>query len=685
MFARFFRQPPPFWLGALALLLLALAVYWPALRGPFVWDDKDWTTGMEWALRDADGLWQFWFKPGAAQQYYPLTATSFWIDYQLWGFNTLPYHLENVLLHGLSAVLFWLVLRQLGVGGAWSWFAAALYAAHPVMAESVAWITERKNVLCQALILAALLAYGRYQHGWQPEARARRPRRWWAASFLLFLAAVLAKITAFVLPPALLVIAWWKYRRLGWRRDVLPVVPMFAVSIVAGIGVAWMEMHHVGAIGRDFDLPLAGRLAIAGQALWVYLGKLLWPHPICLIYHRWELNPAQWWQWLGAAGALLAAAVLLWGTRRGQWRGITAGVLLFAGMLFPVLGFMNVYGMRFAWVADRWVYMPALVVFAWIGHVFAVMPWRKIRLTLAVAVLGTCAALTWRQAACYRSVDAFWQAAIAGNPTAWKARNDYSDALMAAGRAQEAAEHLREAVRLYPEYADAHANLGNALTMLGRPQEAMESFERALALEPDLAIVHYNMACLYETQGRIEDMEKQLRRALEVSEKMLPAHNDLGNLLLRTGRVEEAGRHYRRALELRPGNTNALTSLGNVAYMQGRHAEAADYFRQALARNPDLVEALTNCAFVLATTRDESLRDVSKGVEMAERAARLSARKDPAILSVLASAYANAGRFPDAIEAAKQGIAIAESQGNTALVRSLRDGVRAFEQGRTGQ
>src|ERR1039458_2294408 len=207
------------WFFALLLVAATLLAYLPALRGQFIWDDDSWTTKISGLLRDASGLWTMWSKPGALQQYYPLTGTTFWLDYHLWGFWTLPYHVENVLLHACAALLFWRLLLRLQVPGAW--LAAAIFALHPVMVESAAWITERKNVLSLVLYLGALLAYGGFACFWTTDNGTASPgatapsRRWgaFALALLLFVAADLSKATAFSLPAVLLLVCWWKRGR----------------------------------------------------------------------------------------------------------------------------------------------------------------------------------------------------------------------------------------------------------------------------------------------------------------------------------------------------------------------------------------------------------------------------------------------------------------------------------------
>ena len=261
-----------------------------------------------------------WFQPTALQQYYPLSGTTFWLDYQLWKFWTTPYHVENVLLHALAALFFWRLLLRLQVPGAW--LASALFALHPVMVESVAWITERKNVLSLVFYLGALLAYLRYAQGvtsgeWRVTSKCQvtgtaelplRParhlsrayrRRWrrlhpslfYGLAFVLFLCALLAKTTTFSLPAVILLIGWWKRGQIRWRADVLPTLPFFALALGLCAVTAWLEKYHVGAQGSDFALTFPQRCLVAGQAFWFYPGKLFWPANLCFVYPRWQPNP----------------------------------------------------------------------------------------------------------------------------------------------------------------------------------------------------------------------------------------------------------------------------------------------------------------------------------------------------------------------------------------------------------
>ncbi|HQR68590.1 MAG TPA: O-GlcNAc transferase, partial [Thermoanaerobaculia bacterium] len=257
---------------ALGILLglLVLAVYLPALDGGFLWDDDAYVSENQ-NLRDLQGLKRIWLEPRSSPQYYPMVFTGFWIERQLFGAGPLPGHLVNVALHVLNALLLWAVLRRLGVAAAF--VAALVFAVHPVALESVAWITERKNVLSTGFYLAALAAYLAF--ALPPGSGAPRPparsRRLWLLSLLLFVGALLSKTVTVTLPAVLLILLWWKREKLAWR-DVVPLVPFFALAVPFGLLTIWLETHHVGATGEAWELSPLGRVLLAGRVVWFYAG-----------------------------------------------------------------------------------------------------------------------------------------------------------------------------------------------------------------------------------------------------------------------------------------------------------------------------------------------------------------------------------------------------------------------------
>ncbi len=323
-----------------------LVLYSPALSGGFLWDDPDNITPPE--LRSWSGLPRIWFQWGATQTYYPVLHTLYWVEQKLWGDATLGYHLASILFHSISVCLVYWIVRRLKIPGAL--LAAAIFAVHPVYVESIAWITEQKNTLSGMFTLASILVYLRFDDS--------RRRATYAGALGLFLLALESKATAVTLPVALLVILWWKRDRLSWRRDLAPLLPWFALSLLVGLFTIWYERVYVGVQGQQFELSLTQRCLLASRAVWFYLGKLFWPADFTFIYPRWELDPIEAWQYLYLA-ATLALLAIAWLLHRRS-RAPLAALLFFLGTLFPLLGFFPTYIFSYTYVCDHFQYLPSL-------------------------------------------------------------------------------------------------------------------------------------------------------------------------------------------------------------------------------------------------------------------------------------------------------------------------------------
>jgi tetratricopeptide (TPR) repeat protein len=513
------------WLGCLLLTIVTVFAYQQVWRAGFIWDDDAHVTPP--GLRSLHGLWRIWSDTGATQQYYPVLYSAFWVEHRVWRDSAACYHMANVLLHAVAACLLFVALRRLSVPGAF--LAAALFAVHPVCVESVAWISEQKNTLSAVFYLLAALSYIAYD-------RDRRPGHY-AVGIVLFALAVLSKSVAATLPAALLVVFWWKRGRLYWRRDVIPLAPWLALGAAAGCMTAWMERTHVGASGAAFALGLSERFLVAGRALWFYLGRLLWPAGLTFIYPRWTIDARDPLQYLFPAAAI-AALVAMWGVRKLS-RGPLAAALLFAGTLFPALGFINLFPFIYSFVADHFQYMAAAMMLSAAAAAVAIATqrlsptYRPAAGIAAGCVVAALAVLTWRQCAMYTDKETLWRATIARNPTAWMAYNNLAADLLERGRVDEAIEEVQMSLALGPRNAEAYATLGDALVKKGRLDEALAQYGRALEIEPGNAI----------------------------------AHNNLGSALLQAGRVDEAIDHYGGRLRpspilRRPRPTWATPTLG---------------------------------------------------------------------------------------------------------------------------
>jgi len=506
---------------AAALVALTALAYAPVLHAGFVWDDDLHVTGNA-ALRTWHGLVRIWLEPGTILQYYPLTHSAWWLQYHVWGFVPVGYHVVNVVLHAASAVVLWRVLLDLGLPGAWT--AAAVFALHPVHVESVAWVSELKNVQSGLFYLLAALAYLRWA---LPEDAAPRTRLY-AFSFVFFSCALLSKTVTCTLPVVLALVLWWKTGGLS-RRRALGLVPLAIVGAIAAFVTAWMERHYVGAAGAEWTLSFPARCLVAGRALWFYAAKLVWPAGLSFVYTRWTIDPRVWWQWTFPLAAVIVVALLAVLARRGA-RGPLVAALVFIVTLVPALGFIDLYPMRYSFVADHFQYLASIalivpVVAAGTVTIRRVAP--DALSPVAAVLVGALAVFVWRQARVYETPETLWRATLARNPSAWMAHNNLGLVLEQSKRLDEAAEHFREATRLRPAYPEAIYNLGNVLAAEGRLAEAAQQYERALRLDDRFAVVH----------------------------------NNLGNVLVMLGRVAEGRQHYVRALQLDPSYTAARENL----------------------------------------------------------------------------------------------------------------------------
>ncbi len=509
----------------LLIVVLTIVAYLPALGGGFIWDDNDYVTSNE-HLRSAEGLGRIWFEIGATPQYYPLVFTSFWVEYQLWADHPFGYHLTNVLLHAASAVVLLVVLRRLAVPGAW--LAAAIFALHPVQVESVAWITERKNVLSGLLYLGALLAYLGFDRVTAPGTG--RPWRWYAVALVLFCGALASKTVTCSLPAAIVLIAWFKRGRVG-GRDLLPLVPFFAIGVVMALGTVRVETHHVGTEDIDFGLSVVERCLIAGRGLWFYLGQLCLPVELAFIYPRWAIDATRWWQYLFplAAGGLV---VVLWLWRKRLGRGPLVAALFFGGTLLPALGFIDVYPMLYSYVADHFQYLASIGPIALFSAAVIAGLDRLARaggrtpepgaiqapsLALAAILIAALGTLTWRQGKVYENPETLWRDTLTTNPTAVMAAINLADLLLADGRAEESTQLLRRATEVNPAVvhrhilARAHYNLGNNLAREDRVGAALEAYRRALEIDPTYHNAHLGVGWAYEYQGRLDEAIREYR------------------------------------------------------------------------------------------------------------------------------------------------------------------------------
>ncbi len=636
---------------ALALLTVSITLiaYSPSMGGGFIWDDDDYVTENP-TLRDVGGLVSIWADPTATPQYYPLVHSSFWVEYQLWGLKPLGYHLDNVLIHLIGSLLLWRLLHRLQVPG--GWLAATIFAIHPVHVESVAWITERKNVLSGMFTMLAALSFLRFYNFARLDEDPRPRWRWYLAAFAAFIAAMLSKTVAATFPAALLVLMWWKTGTLR-RRWLIWMSPFLIVGVGMGLITAWLEKSQVGAQGVDWQLSPIERCLIAGRAICFYASKLLYPVPLIFNYERWSVDDTQVWQY-GYPAAVLIALISLFVLRHRIGRGPFATLALFCGLLFPALGFIDVYPFRFSFVADHFQYLASTALIAGVTAMVVstfgrtdpadrYLPRWWLQRSLPGLYLVFLAALTFRQGFVYEGLEPLWRDTLQKNPDSFLAGTNLGAILNRRGEATRSEPLLRRAIEIKADFPDTYVNLGKSLELQGRLEEAEATYRRATEVGPGLAAAWNGLAAMLGTRGDYAGAEEaflraqslnpgdinvainlatlyvatekpilaasQYQRILQLDPNHLPAHKGQAELAARVGDFGAAEKSLRTAYELAPQDIETLFGLGAIAAMQQRWPEAIDYYQQVLRLQPTLGQARANLAAALqADGQDEAAR-----------------------------------------------------------------------------
>ncbi len=671
-----------------AIFGLVLLVYWPLLRGEFFWDDFL-MVDKNPLLTGRLGIGSVWFHTS-----FPLSTVAFWVQYLAWGKNAAAFHLVNIAVHGFDALLIWRLLARLKVQGAW--LGAVLFAVHPVCVATVGWISELKNTLSLLFFLLSFLWYLRLEE-WKeqaasdPKAYSGAGWRGWPAtcyalSLVAFVMSLLSKTSTVVLPVLLLGYAWWRRGSLR-RTDWVRTAPYFVLSLAFGLITVWMQQREAikGVTVQSEDLW--GRLAGAGWAAWFYLGKALAPLNLNLIYPRWEIDARALWSYLPVVllGGVLG---LSWRFRRGLGRHIFFGLGCYIVALLPVLGFVDMYYLAISRVSDHFQYLALIAVAALVGAGLSsalgdssgsVQGWvpylnlgrksarsdasesrpgttaraswvvwlRRAAMILAVAAVAGLSVLTLRRAQVFSTEEGLWRDTLARNPAAWPAHNNLGCILAARQQYVPAREHFDAALRLYPGNAGAMVNLGQLLAAQGKPMEALAYFAAALKRNPQNvdALRHYAAA------------------------------------LASQGRAREALPHLREAVALAP-EVDARLEYAVVLKHAGDLRRAVDQLRLVLSVRPNLPEALNNLAWILATGADPAVRNGPQAVALAQRACRLTQYRAGMMLGTLAAAYAEAGRFTDAVATGERLERLATEAGDQRLAALNHQLLALYREGR---
>jgi len=574
------------WFWGLILISAVILTYQPVWHAGFIWDDDAHITGNPCIVGPL-GLKEIWTTSYAI--ICPLTLTTFWVEHALWGLAPLPYHLVNVLLQGACAILLWRVLRGLRVPGAW--LGAALWALHPLQVESVAWISEMKNTQSCLFYLLTILFFVKWLRARDRDGRDRAG--WNYGLTLIFAALAMAsKFSTVVLPVVLGLCAWWVEGRWQWRNWVR-LVPIFAMSVVASAATLWPRTSELATIADpQWARSWPERVATAGDVIWFYLGKLLWPHPLITIYPRWEIDAGQWISYL-PLGAVVIVLFILWRERESWARPYFFGLAYFLVVLFPFLGLIDQSFWRYSFVEDHLQYLAGMGPLALAGAGLArladfVIPGKSwLPSTLGAAVLLILGMLSWQRAWAYESEETLWTDTLAKNPNCWAGNNSLGLVFFHQGQMDRAIEQYQRALAINPGYAVAFNNLGIALLQKGQVDHAIEQYQRALKIDPDYAEAQNNLGNALLQKGRVDEAMTQFRKALKISPNDDDLYYDLGNAFFQKGQMDEAIVQYQKALEINPNNAQAHYNLGISLSRKGEMSDAIIQFQEVVRLNPD--------------------------------------------------------------------------------------------------
>ena len=623
---------------ALIILIAGLWAFSPVFSGGWVWDDTIHVT-RNGIIQAPDGFWKVWVRTDPQGDYYPLTAFVRWIEWHLWGDDTLGYHLVNIGLHLTSAFLIWRLFFRLGVPLAW--LGALLFAIHPITVESVAWITELKNTLSLPPLLLAMLAW----LDWKDEGRKRAYYR----ALAWFVLSMLAKTAGLMLPFVLLGHAWWKYGRIS-RSDVKAVLPFLAIAIAAS-AVTLAPQHSSTAVLAFQPVwhPVRGLICVGWMVLFM-LVRCLVPWHLQPVYHGFVDSPTGFvnvvpWLVLGAFCAFL------WHARRHGWgRHLLFGFGFFLVNLVPIAGFTFLKYAVMVWTLDHDLYLSIIGLIALAVSGLGVLEARlspalraaeRILVGAAIVVMacGSHSYASW-----FSNSQVLWTRTLQRDPAAWLAEQNLASDSLERGDFDAALTHAQRFLALQPDSADAHFDLGLAREKLGQADAAAAEYREAIRRNPGKAEAYLHLGEAARHAGHPDQAEQLFRDGLKATPDSIELAMNLAGLLLKRGEAQEAMQLYDHAVEHDPDFAPLQYDYGSALLAAGTLPEAEEHFARAVALNPRFAAARQSHGAVLAQMNrlPEAIREFEAALEI-----------DPTLDQArnnLARALVQSGRIPEAVE-----------------------------------
>ncbi len=587
------------WLAPVAIIALTLLAYFPAVHAKFIWDDDAHITQNR-LLLDADGLGTMWTKFDALPQYYPLTHSFFWIEHHLWGNNPMGYHLVNIFVHVINALLVWVMLRRLLIPGAG--LAAILFAVHPVNVETVAWVTEGKNTFSALFYLLSLWAYSHTSFFKVGVTHRKSDGQWYALSFAFFVCALLCKTVSASLPAAILLLVYLQAGRIR-IRNVLPLIPYFLVGLLLSINTAYLERTHVKAVGADWTFAssrsgeIVARCLIAGRAVWFYLAKLFVPLRLSFEYPRWHIDVMTVWQYLFPLAVITLLLSLFW-MRNFLGRGALVGALFFVGTLVPALGFNNIFPMRYSLVADHFQYLASLgpltllaaciacALQKWMGDApedDSIPSMRDVLVAPAVVVLVM---LTWFRSTTFQDSQTLYADVISKNPNAWMSCGNLGSIYLDKGDLNRAQAYMDRSLALHHNNPIIATRRAQIYMRRNEPELAIAAYQYAIGVDPNYAESHFELAEALQKLNNIPEALKQYDKAITIQPKHAPALLAYGTLLAQLNEYAAAAQQLGKAVEIDPRSKTARRAYLAALERSDQFDKAAEQLTILLNNDP---------------------------------------------------------------------------------------------------
>ncbi|MBM4104026.1 MAG: tetratricopeptide repeat protein [Planctomycetes bacterium] len=682
-----------------ALTASTLLVFWQVRTFDFVnYDDDEYVYNnqhVSGGLTPENILSAFTTAPSGGN-WLPLTWLSLMLDCHLFGLHPGRMHLVNVVFHLVNTLLLFAVLKKM-TGSLWpSAFVAAAFALHPMHVESVAWITERKDVLSTFFLLLTLAAYAGY---------VKRPSIFkYIASLILFALGLMSKPMLVTLPIVLLLLDYWPLNRLDslpaktsgrqprkpafspdrraiWYRMLIEKIPFFILAAVSS-GITFIFQKAGGGMMDVTVRPLESRVANVFLSYSRYLGKLFWPQNLAVFY-PFDAYRFSFRQIALCALLVFGISVLVICLRRTQ-RYLLVGWFWFVGTLIPVTGIIQSGAQAYA---DRYTYIPYIGLFimaAWgLPELCSKWPYRKAALGITAALVLTALGLAaYRQTGYWNNSIVLFSHTNEVTKNNFIANNNLGAAYSHLCRWQEAVEAFKQAIQFKSDFAEAYYNLGVAYSNLGRWQEAMEACRQAIQFRAEYAEAHNNLGNAYANFGRWQETIEAYSHAIQIKPDFAEAYYNLGNTYVNLGRYQEAIEAYRQAIRLKPDYAKAHYDLANALLSEGNFSEAISYIKRSLEIQPDDFGIKNNLAWMLAVCPDPAVRNPSEAIRLAQEACTATNSMNPSLLDTLGVAYASAGRFAEAIETARTALTLVDAAERSTLKDDILYHLAFYTQGK---